>query len=106
MHWNTIIYRNFDCSGLTSLTIPSSVTSIGIGAFANCINIKELIYAEGTKNILRTGLTSIEIVTIPHSATSIGENAFSGCSGLTSLTIPNSVTRIGEYAFNGCNYET
>ena len=71
------------CSGLTSLTIPSSVTSIGESAFSGC-----------------SGLTSL---TIPSSVTSIGESAFSGCSGLTSLTIPSSVTSIGESVFFGCS---
>ena len=61
-----------DCSGLTSLTLPSSVTSIGGGTFYGC-----------------SGLTSL---TIPSGVTSIGWSAFSGCSGLTSLTIPSSVT--------------
>ncbi len=70
------------CSGLTSVTIPNSVTSIGGGAFSNC-----------------SGLTS---VTIPNSVTSIGNRAFNGCSGLTSITIPNSVTSIGDEAFSGC----
>ena len=72
-----------DCSGLTSLTIPSSVTSIGEYAFYGC-----------------SGLTSL---TIPSSVTSIGESAFYGCSGLTSLTIPSNVTSIGESAFYGCS---
>ena len=72
-----------DCSGLTSLTIPSSVTSIGESAFSGC-----------------SGLTSL---TIPSSVTSIGESVFFGCSGLTSFTIPSSVTSIGWGAFCGCS---
>ena len=77
-------YGSFEsCSGLTSVTIPNSVTSIGEYAFYNC-----------------SGLTS---VTIPNSVTSIGESAFRGCSGLTSVTIPNSVTTIGERAFYNCS---
>ena len=71
------------CNGLTSITIPDSVTSIGSNAFNGC-----------------SGLTS---VTIPDSVTSIGSSAFGGCSGLTSITIPNSVTSIGDSAFSGCN---
>ena len=71
------------CSGLTSLTIPSGVTSIGDEAFLGC-----------------SGLTSL---TIPSGVTSIGVYAFYGCSGLTSLTIPSGVTWIGWYAFNGCS---
>ena len=69
-------------TGLTSVTIPSSVTSIGGSAFSDCI-----------------GLTS---VTIPSSVTSIGGSAFSGCTGLTSVTIPSSVTSVGERAFYNC----
>ena len=68
---------------MTSLTIPSSVTSIGSAAFYGC-----------------SGLTSL---TIPSSVTSIGEYAFENCSGLTSLTIPFSVTSIGNSAFRGCS---
>ena len=73
----------YECSRLTSVTIPNSVTSIGGSAFSSC-----------------SGLTS---VTIPNSVTSIGNWAFSGCSGLTSVTIGNSVTSIGDWAFSDCS---
>ena len=70
------------CSGLTSVTIPNSVTSIGDLAFGRC-----------------SGLTS---VTIPNSVTSIGYFAFKECYGLTSVTIPNSVKSIRDGAFKDC----
>ena len=76
-------YAFYDCSGLTSVTIPTGVTSIGEGAFSGCIS-----------------LTS---VSIPSNITSIENGAFAYCSGLTSVTIPNSVTSIGEGAFSGCS---
>ena len=76
-------YGTFDnCTGLTSVIIPNSVTTIGEYAFNNC-----------------TGLTS---VTIPASVTTICEGVFKSCTGLTSVTIPNSVTTIGDWAFNEC----
>ncbi len=59
----------YNCSGLTSVTIPNSVTSIGYRAFYCC-----------------SGLTS---VTIPNSVTSIGESAFYGCTRLEKVIVPN-----------------
>ena len=99
-------YAFEDCSGLTSLTIPSSVTSIGWYAFEGCSGLTSLTIPSSVTSIGRetfmgcSGLTSL---TIPSSVTSIGWSAFSGCSGLTSLTIPSSVTSIGYYAFSGCS---
>ena len=111
-------YAFSGCTGLTSIDIPNSVTSIENSAFQAC-----------------TGLTSIDI---PNSVRSIGISAFSGCTGLTAInvdeintayssidgvlfnksqtelvqypggkqgayTIPNSVTSIGGGAFSGCS---
>ena len=67
--------------GCKTTIIPSSVTSIGSGAF-----------------IGSTGLTSINI---PNSVTTLRNGAFSG-TGLTSITIPETVTRIDSYAFTFC----
>ncbi|MBO7341330.1 MAG: leucine-rich repeat domain-containing protein, partial [Clostridia bacterium] len=55
-----------NCSSLTEITIPNSVTSIGNGAFENC--------------------SSLTAITIPNSVTSIGEYAFFYCYNLTSAT--------------------
>ena len=110
------------CEGLTSVTIPNTVISVGMRAFA-CYKLKSPIYNDhvfarlpsdysGVYAIPRgiqeisggafsdcTGLTS---VTIPNSVTSIGDYAFGGCFGLTSITIPNSVTSIGNQVFRYC----
>ena len=71
-----------DCTTLTSIEIPSSVTSIGRLAFSGC-----------------TSLTSIKI---PSSVTSIGDHVFFYCTSLTSIKIPGSVTSIGDRAFDDC----
>ena len=122
-------YAFYGCSGLTNLTIPSSVTSIGNKAFHGCCGLTSLVIPSGvtsigdkafhgccglTSLVIPSGVTSIGdkafygcsgliSLTIPSSVTSIGWSAFEGCSGLTSLTIPSSVTRISGEAFSGCS---
>ena len=119
----------YDCSSLTSITIPNSVTSIGESAFSSCDALTSITIPEGVTSIGNSAfsycysLTSVTIpnsvtsigdgafrdcssltsITIPEGVTSIGEDAFYNCSSLTSITIPNSVTSIGDYAFSGCS---
>ena len=96
----------FAYTGLTSLTIPESVTIIKEGVFLDCSGLTELTIPNSVTSIDKfafsyiIGLTSL---TIPESVTDIGIAAFRDCSGLTSLTIGNSVTSLGELAFYGCD---
>ncbi len=95
----------YDCSSLSSITIPNSVASIGGSAFYRCSSLTSVTIPNSVTSIggnafyYCSGLTS---VTIGNSVTSIGDEAFSGCTSLSSLTIPNSVTSIGENAFSWC----
>ncbi len=103
----SIGYGAFDgCSGLTSVDIPSSVTSIAWYAFRYCSGLTSVDIPSSVTSIgdctfqYCSGLTSVDI---PSSVTSIGYGAFNDCSGLTSISIPSSTTFIGEYAFSGCS---
>ena len=93
--------KAFGSNQLTSVTIPNSVTSIGRYAFnfnqLTSVNIPYSITSIDEGVFAMNELTSI---TIPNSVTSIGEDAFA-INQLTSVTIPNSVTSIGERAFSG-----
>ena len=94
------------CSGLTSLTLPSSVTSIEWSAFSGCSGLTSLTLPSSVTSIggsAFSGCSGLTSLTLPSSVTSIEWSAFSGCSGLTSLTLPSSVTKIGWYAFSGCS---
>ena len=99
-------YAFHGCSGLTSLTLPSSVTSIGWSAFSGCSGLTSLTLPSSVTSIgdqTFEGCSGLTSLTIPSGVTSIGDEAFSGCSGLTSLTIPSGVTSIGNYAFADCS---
>ena len=129
-HDNELGSRAFyNCSGLTSLSLPSGITSIGWEAFSGCSGLTSLSLPSGITSIdseafsgcsgltslsLPSGLTSIDFnafsgcsgltsLSLPSGITSIGGNAFSGCSGLTSLSFPSGITSIGGYAFSGCS---
>ena len=94
------------CSGLTSITIPSSVTWIGGAAFEGCSGLTSITIPSSVTEIggaAFKGCSGLTNLTIPSSVTSIERSAFEGCSGLTSLTIPSSVTSIGKSAFKGCS---
>ncbi|MCQ2394046.1 MAG: leucine-rich repeat domain-containing protein [Kiritimatiellae bacterium] len=102
-------------SGLTSVTIPSSVTRIGSSAFEGCTGLMSFVVdADNPTYCSLNGLlcskNGKEVilgvngdVTIPAGVTRIGSSAFRGCSGLTSVVIPSSVTFIGSSAFEGCD---
>ena len=93
-----------NCTGLTSVTIPNSVTSIGNNSFRNSglasVTIPDSVTSIGISSFY--GCTSLASVTIPNSVNSIGNSAFRECSSLTSITIPNSVISIGNGAFLNC----
>ena len=99
-------YAFYDCSSLTSITIPESVTSIGSSAFSGCSSLTAITIPDSVTSIGSSAFrncSSLTSITIPDSVTSIGELAFYYCSSLTSITIPDSVTRIGYSAFQHCS---
>jgi hypothetical protein len=94
-------YLAFNTSGITSINIPSSVTSIGQQVFGftaslTSITIPSSVTSIGQAAFAYSGLISL---TIPDSVTSIGWVAFYNATALTSITIPSSVTSIGLNAF-------
>ncbi len=71
-----------DCTSLTNVTIPNSVTAIEGDAFFGC--------------------ESLISVTIPSSITSIGDYAFAGCYGLAGVYFEgNAPSLVGPSVFHG-----
>ena len=95
-------YAFYECSGLTSVSIPSGITSICNNAFNGCSGLVRvsipysvtLIEAYAFRKC--TKITSISI----SGETKIGYGAFRNCSNLSSINISNKVKMIDEEAFN------
>ena len=101
---NGYVFR--DCMNLTSITIPNSVTEIGISTFENCTNLEYMTMPNSVTSIGSSafyGCSSLTSINIPGGVTRIWSDAFEGCSSLTSITIPDSVTSIGYDAFEDCS---
>ena len=93
------------CNGLTSITIPNSVTNIDDYTFSDCNNLTSVSIGNsvaGIGNYAFAGCRNLTSVTIPNNVTAIGDYAFYKCYGLTSINIGNGVTSIGNDAFWEC----
>ena len=95
----------YNCTSLTSITIPDSVTAIGTYAFYKCTSLTSITIPDSVTSIGDSAFcscTSLTSITIPDSVTYIGDSAFYKCSSLASITIPDSVTSIGHGTFEDC----
>lgn len=105
----------FAWSGLTSIYIPASVTSIGSGAFRGCANAAVVRVNSNNSDydsrnncnaIIETATDTLMygfgLTVIPSTVTTIDSFAFADITTLTSITIPSSIGDIGYRAFYGC----
>lgn len=113
------VVRIGDCAfagrkGVTRLTIPAQVSSIGEWVFSGCSEIREIVVEDGNPAYMsREGLLLTKdgsrlirgrngSVTVPRQVTRIGNGAFEGYGGLTDVTLAPQVVRIGTDAFRDC----
>ena len=97
--------RSFFAFGIESLTVPSSVKSIGSDAFRGCNKLSRIDMKPGVTTIERYAFYSCDSITelpIPNTVTSLGKYVFGGCQGIINLTIPESIQTIGDNAFDSC----
>ena len=96
----------YSCRNLTSVTIPDRVTAIGLWAFFECTALTNVVIPEGVTRI-ETGAfaycENMTSVTIPNTVKIIESSAFEECHSLKSVTFPASVTKICDWAFGLCD---
>ena len=95
----------YGCNSLASLNIPDTVTKIGNSAFGGCTSLTNVLIPDSVTEICKGAFadcTALTGVMIPDGVAKIDGAAFSGCTSLMSVVIPDSVTEIGHSAFFGC----
>ena len=122
-----VFYRN---KALTTVQLPTTLTTIGNNAFYECGNLTSINFPTALKSIgdyafyynnlprlqLPGGLESIgqyaftnsnnlseTPVVMPQTVTSIGHYAFNNCDQMTSFTFPESLTTLGQYVLDNCD---
>ena len=88
-----------------TVRIPDGVIKVGISAFINCSNLKELIFPDSVTTIEYSALfncSNLQKVVLSKSMTEIPDGCFSSCPGLMDVDIPEGITKIGYNAFKGC----
>ena len=95
-----------NCLGLTNIIIPDSVSTIGTSAFRECYNLTSVKMPETATSMgthVFYGCYRLKSIKIPDGVKTLGDYTFYNCSGLELITIPNSVKTIGDNAFQGCS---
>ena len=96
----------YGCTGLTSVSIPSTVNAIGRSAFEGCTSLSSVTISNSVTyigDLAFANCPNLSSIVIPNSVKTICAYAFMYCSSLTTVTIPESVTAIGKSPFAGCD---
>lgn len=101
----TVGNEAFSESGLTSISLPNSVKTLGTSVFDSCSALASIELGSGIQSIPNRAFancTALASITIPDQVNTITAEAFLECTALVKIAIPDKVTKIGEKAFFGC----
>ena len=99
----------FQGTSITSITLPSTLTSINTCAFINCSQLKTVVLPETLKSIgwgAFAYCSSLSEINIPNSLQSFSTWSFGGCSSLKNISIPQNITSFPESVFRNCGFES
>lgn len=94
-----------NCTALTSIIIPGSVTTIHASAFRGCTALERVSLLEGLETMgssCFSNCSSLVAITIPSTVTSLGANAFVGCRALESAELGGGLQKMGNAVFKSC----
>lgn len=94
-----------DCTTVTSVKFPDTITSIGNNAFVGCTSLVSVTLTDKITSIGTSAFkncTSLSSIKIPTGVTTVSESAFENCTSLASATIPSTVTTVNKKAFYNC----
>ena len=95
----------FRDSGITSVSIPDTVTEIENGVFGDCVNLTTIKIPDSVTDMgdaIFSGCTSLTDVTLPNCRKNIPSSTFEGCTALEKIVLPETVTAIWNSAFENC----
>lgn len=98
-------YAFKDC-GVRTISIPDSISYVGLCSFAGCEHLEQITIPDGVTTLNQLAFAdcgSLTSISIPSSVTTICKYAFKGCSSLPSVSIPDHVERIEQGTFQGCS---
>lgn len=96
----------FAGSGLVNANFPNSLTEVGASAFMDCKSLKNVTFGTGLTEIspfMFIRCTALEYIAIPNSITRIRYDAFQDCSSLKTVSIGTGITAIEHHAFAQCS---
>ena len=95
--------------GITSVTLPNSVTELGTGCFSRCGGLESITLSESLTALPEKCLywcDKLTSITIPEGVTSLGDGCFDHCQELKTVTLPEGLTTLGDNCFSYCKFTT
>ena len=91
---------------LTSVSLPTTLESIGDSAFISCTSLTDTNFLPSTDismgDSVFAACTGIAVIAIPDGWTKIDAGAFASITQATAIAIPSTVKEIGAAAFKSC----